>query len=94
MRENAKPELLEVWTKSADGGQECFLTAFYNESDIVGKKPFGDGTHIIYVNGSYKDDSDSELGNLIHDFFCENPAEMKHRQLGAVGKLKVNSESS
>ena len=32
------------------------------------------GTHIIYVNGSYKDDSDSALGNLIHDFFCFNPA--------------------
>ena len=54
-------------------------------------KSFGDGTHIIYVNGSYKDDSDSELGNLIHDFFCENPAEMKHRQLAErVSFLKDN----
>ena len=39
-RENAKLELLEVWTKSADGGQECFLTEFYNASDIVGKDSF------------------------------------------------------
>ena len=54
-------------------------------------KPFGDGTHIIYVNGSYKDDSDSELGNLIHDFFCENPEDMKHRQLAKrVSFLKEN----
>ena len=42
----------------------------------TGKK-FGDGTHIIYVNGSYKDDSGSQLGNLIHDFFCINPADMR-----------------
>lgn len=25
LRENAKPELLEVWSKSADSGQECFF---------------------------------------------------------------------
>ena len=54
-------------------------------------KPFGDGTHIIYVNGSYKDDSDSELGNLIHDFFCSEPSEMKHKQLAErVSFLKGN----
>ena len=54
-------------------------------------KPFGDGTHIIYVNGSYKGDSDSALGNLIHDFFCDNPADMKHRQLAErVSFLKDN----
>lgn len=40
LRENAKPELLEVWSKSADGVQECFLSEFYNESDIVGKDSF------------------------------------------------------
>ena len=54
-------------------------------------KPFGDGTHIIYVNGSYKDDSNSELGNLIHDFFCAEPSEMKHKQLAErVSFLKGN----
>ena len=30
---------------------------------------FGDGSHIIYVNGSYKDDSDP-VGRLMHDFRC------------------------
>ena len=38
--ENAKSELLEVWTKSSDGGQECFLREFYNESDIEEKDSF------------------------------------------------------
>lgn len=40
LRENAKPEWLEVWSKSADGVQECFLSEFYNESDIMGKDSF------------------------------------------------------
>ena len=54
-------------------------------------KLFEDGTHIIYVNGSYKDDSGSALGDLIHDFFCDNPADMKHQQLAQrVSFLKEN----
>lgn len=40
LRENAKPELLEVCSKSAGGVQECFLSEFYNESDIVEKDSF------------------------------------------------------
>ena len=42
LRENAKPELLEVRSKSADGVQECFLSEFYNESDIVEKDSFAE----------------------------------------------------
>ena len=54
-------------------------------------KSFGDGTHIIYVNGSYKDDSGSALGDLVHDFFCSEASEMKHRQLAErVSFLKGN----
>ena len=54
-------------------------------------KLFDDGTHIIYVNGSYKDESGSALGDLVHDFFCANPADMKHRQLARrVSFLKEN----
>ena len=37
-------------------------------------KLFNDGEHIIYVNGSYRDDSD--IGKLMHDFCCWNPEEM------------------
>lgn len=81
---------------------------FITEHDILGdgeqiyhvervaletNKIFGDGTHIIYVNGSFKDDSGSALGNLIHDFFCENPADMKHRQLAErVAFIKNNEQ--
>ena len=55
------------------------------------KKVFEDGTHIIYVNGSYKGESGNELDDLIHDFFCANPEDMRHRQLAArVSFLKEN----
>lgn len=33
-------------------------------------KSFNDGSNIIYVNGSYKT-TETPLGQLIHDFFCE-----------------------
>ncbi len=36
--------------------------------------PFQDGTHILYVNGEYRGDSD--LGKLMHDFNCTDAAEM------------------
>ena len=29
-------------------------------------QPFGDGAHILYVNGEYRDDS--AIGKLMHDF--------------------------
>ncbi len=36
---------------------------------------FGDGSHIIYVNGSYKDDNDP-VGKLMHDFRCLSSGDM------------------
>lgn len=40
LRQHAQPELLEVWTKSSDGVQLCFLTEFYNAKDILDKDSF------------------------------------------------------
>lgn len=37
-------------------------------------QPFDDGTHILYVNGQYRDDSD--LGRLMHDFNCSSADDM------------------
>lgn len=37
-------------------------------------KPFNDGTHIIYVNGEYRGDSD--VGKLMHDFNCTQANDM------------------
>ena len=40
LREHAQPELLEVWNKSSDGEQLCFLQEFYNAKDILDKDSF------------------------------------------------------
>ena len=40
----------------------------------LGCRAFGDGTHIIYVNGATR--SKSDIGKLMHDFLCRNAAEM------------------
>lgn len=40
---------------------------------------FGDEAHIIYVNGSCKDDT--PLGKLMYDFSCTNPKAMNYNVL-------------
>lgn len=42
--------------------------------DVDTGKPFGDGTHILYVNGAYRGDSD--IGKLMHDFCCSDAGDM------------------
>lgn len=42
-------------------------------------KPFGDGSHIVYVNASCKDDT--PLGRLMQDFSCTDPAKMHYPEL-------------
>ena len=41
---------------------------------------FNDEEHIIYVNGADKN-SATELGKLMHDFFCTDPDDMYFKQL-------------
>jgi len=38
-------------------------------------RSFNDGSHIIYVNGAYKD-KESEIGKMIHDFRCKKSSDM------------------
>ena len=42
-------------------------------------KPFEDGSHILYVNGTYRDNT--EIGKLMHDFSCPNPSDMYYKVL-------------
>lgn len=66
-------------------------TIFITEKDFYGKgKPiyaiermnlttgeaFGDGEHILYVNGEYR--GESELGKLMHDFNCTDADDMNY----------------
>ena len=62
---------------------------FITEHDVIGKgrplyhigryifdtnESFNDGSHILYVNGEYRGDSD--LGKLMHDFNCTRADDM------------------
>ena len=49
------------------------LYSYQRIDDKTGKK-LGDGTHIIYVNGATR--SESDIGKLMHDFLCRNAEEM------------------
>ncbi len=68
---------------------------FITENDVIGEglplykierkitntgKSFDDGEHIIYVNGADKNAS-TELGKLMHDFFCTDADDMNFREL-------------
>ena len=62
---------------------------FITENDVLGKgwtlykiercvletgESFDDGSHILYVNGAYRDET--PIGKLMHDFSCSDPANM------------------
>ncbi len=40
---------------------------------------FGDGSHILYVNGKYR--GNDEVGKLMHDFSCTDPDDMNYEAL-------------
>ena len=54
-------------------------------------KDFPDRAHIIYVDS--KNQEDTELGRLMHDFHCKSPEEMYHSVLQKqVFRLKKTRE--
>ncbi len=67
---------------------------FITEHDVIGDgqpiyridryisgsgKKFEDGSHIIYVNGEYRDET--PIGKLMHDFSCTDPNDMYFEEL-------------
>ena len=74
--------------KNFDSLPETYVV-FITENDVMRKgmplyqiercilqtgERFNDGTHILYVNGAYRDES--PIGKLMHDFACTNPSDM------------------
>ena len=58
------------------------LSAYHVERQITETgQAFGDGAHIIYVNGALQDQT--ALGRLMHDFACSNPDDMYYEVLAA-----------
>jgi len=77
---------------------------FITENDVIGKglplyhvgryifdtnEKFNDGSHILYVNGAYRDET--SLGKLMHDFSCTDPANMYYDVLAE--RVKFFKES-
>ena len=51
----------------------------FDRCDLRTGESFGDGAHIVYVNGAFRDQS--PVGWLMHDFFCADPAQMYYETL-------------
>ena len=51
---------------------------------------FNDGSHIIYVNSLIQ--NETELGKLMHDFFCINPDDMNYKILSERVRYFKESE--
>ena len=61
-----------------EGGEPIYPVERY--ATVRGKKVlFGDGSHILYVNGKYR--GDDEIGRLMHDFSCTDPDDMNYDAL-------------
>ena len=51
---------------------------------------FGDGSHIIYVNGEYR--GNDEIGKLMYDFSCTNPDDMNYEALAKKARYFKQDE--
>lgn len=61
------------------------------ERTIDGAEPFNDGSHIIYVNGQNRDDT--ELGKLMRDFSEKDPDKFHFKLIGdEVSYYKFNEK--
>ena len=51
------------------------INRYFEETEEL----FDDGSHIVYVNGSYK--GNDEIGKLLHDFGCKESKDMYYSEL-------------
>lgn len=69
-------------------GQEVYV---YDRTERKSRKLLHDGTHIIYVNGATR--SETEIGKLVHDLRCRDAAKMYFDILKKrVGQFKNSEE--
>lgn len=73
------PETYVVFITEHDvigGGQPLYKIERYISGSGI---KFGDGSHIVYVNGAYRDET--PIGRLMHDFSCTDPEHMYYEEL-------------
>ena len=69
-------------------GQEVDV---YDRTEKVSGERLGDGTHIIYVNGATR--SESDIGKLVHDLLCPDASAMYFEVLRKQVSQFKNSEA-
>ncbi len=69
------------------------LTIYHAENKVaeLGDAPLGDGSHIIYVNGTYRN-TETSIGQLIHDFSCKDPNDIMNKVLRDRVSFLKNTE--
>ena len=71
------------------GGQPLYPVERYvmiGENRVL----FGDGSHILYVNGKYR--GNDEIGKLMHDFSCSDPDDMNYEALAQKARYFKQDE--
>ena len=90
-RYEALPESYVIFITENDVLQEGRPIYHVARTITESSKTFGDGSHIVYVNASCKDDT--PLGKLMQDFACEDPYKMHYKELAErVIYLKTTKE--
>lgn len=85
------PETFVIFFTEKDYFKEGKIIYFVDRVIQGTEHAVQDDLHIIYVNGSYRDDS--PLGWLIHDFNCSDPDQMHYEVLAErVRYLKSSKE--
>ena len=89
----ALPEVWVIFITEGDylgGGQPLYH--FVRREEKEGGRNLNDGSHIIYVGGANRA-AGTALGDLMHDLFCRDPAQMRLAQLAqAVQRYKTSEE--
>lgn len=85
------PDTYTIFITEKDFFEKGAPVYLIQNMNITTGEPFGDGAHIIYVNGEYRGEDD--LGWLMHDFNCTDASQMHFGLMAERTKyLKETSE--
>ena len=84
------PQVFVIFLTEHDYWKEGEAVYLFDRVNVKTGKPLGDGTHIIYLNGQCR--TDDLLGDLMHDFLCENPADMRVPLMSQRANYLKNTE--
>jgi uncharacterized protein (UPF0147 family) len=73
---NELPDTYTIFITEKDFFDKGLPVYLIHKMNFSTGEPFDDGAYIIYVNGEYR--GDDELGRLMHDFNCNDAADMNY----------------